>query len=162
MLGDGSTVSIDCKASLLRVLRVVDVVLGVALAIDGVETVSSPVSVSDTRVFLPDRPGRLRVEPGVGGTMFSSVSAVEARVLGLERPRLTVDVVDGVGGGGMDSRSGSSASSSFVAYVDCLLISVMPALVRRTRSRSRSNFFALGKISSSRMRMSWAFLAEAG
>lgn len=95
--------------------------------------------------------------------MFSSVSAVEARVLGLERPRLTVDVVDGVGGGGMDSLSGSSASSSsFVADVDWLLISVMPALVRRTRSRSRSNFLALGKISSSRMRMSWAFLAEAG
>ena len=107
---------------------------------------SSLVSVSDARACLPtDRATLVRFEllavAGVAGASPSSKSAVECRVLRRDVPlcpRLVDATDDGVAGGGMDSMS----FASLAIDVDRLLMSVIPALVRRTRSRSRSIFRA--------------------
>lgn len=76
----------------------------------GVANISSCGSVSDVRYLLDCDLGIdfLELADGVAVAFLSSVSAVDALTLALERPLLpvAVDTVDGVGGGGIESLAG--------------------------------------------------------
>lgn len=162
--GVNASTSVEGKTSLRRSFLAVDLRGEVPTATTGEATESSPVSVSEAWGCLPTERAvvfRLDAVVGVAGTWLSSVSTVEARALRRDAPRLVPAVdatVDGVGGGGIDSRS----SLSLATEVARLPISVIPSLVLLTLSRSRRSFLACGRTSSSRMRISWAFFAEAG
>jgi hypothetical protein len=83
----------------------------------GVEGPSSYKSFSEARACLVSDFGTFFFVTidGVLGTFLSSVSAVEALVLSLDRPLLVpvaVETVDGVGGGGIDSLSTGSRCPS--------------------------------------------------
>lgn len=82
----------------------------------GVANISSCGSVSDVRYLLDCDLGIdfLELTDGVAVAFLSSVSAVDALTLALERPLLpvAVDTVDGVGGGGIESLAGVPRWSS--------------------------------------------------
>lgn len=114
--GTGGSGSVDgVIISLLRSFLAVDLLGVMVSGITGVAGSSSGMSAA-RGIFLSDL-GAVLLEAvdGVAGAFPSSVSTVDPLVLRLGRPLrppVVVDTVEGVGGGGIDSRSPYSRWSS--------------------------------------------------